>query len=204
MKGIPTISVLTAWMVCWPLGLAAQSDVVIQWVTEAGEPACNLKDAGHTLHVSAWVDGVTQTAIQGEDLVVDSTGHCTWPSVEAGVYTLEALPWAWALVVEPWRATGVDTVTLVWPSRRFSRLRQNPAPVRYAEGHPGAQVDTLQQWLTQQLDSLDLDQLMAAGAVGAGQARSAAARESCGRPCWTPIRWWLNFCRWPLTRCGEI
>ena len=178
MKGIPTISLLTAWMVCWPLGLAAQSDVVIQWVTEAGEPACNLKDAGHTLHVSAWVDGVTQTAIQGEDLVVDSTGHCTWPSVEAGVYTLEALPWAWTLVVEPWRATGVDTVTLVWPSRRFSRLRQNPAPVRYAEGHPGAQVDTLQQWLTQQLDSLDLDQLMATGAVGAGQARSAEARET--------------------------
>jgi len=92
-----------------PLGLRAQSDVVLRWVDEAGHPACQLSEAGATLHVSEWIDGVTQTAIQAEDLVVDSTGTCVWPQVASGVYTLEALPWAWTLVVEP--QAGVDTMT---------------------------------------------------------------------------------------------
>ena len=172
-----TLCCALAWMAApatW-----AQSDVVVQWMDEDGNPACQLSDAGYTLHVSAWVDGVTQTAIQAEDLVVDSTGMCLWPKVASGVYTLEALPWAWTLVIEP--QAEVDTVTLIWPSRPFQGLRKNPSKVRYAEGHPGAAVDSLQTWLRQQLDSLDLDQLMASGAVGANSAQSAAAREALAR-----------------------
>ena len=69
-------------------------------------------------------------------------------------------------------------MTLIWPSRPFQGLRKNPSKVRYAEGHPGAAVDSLQLWLSQQLDSLDLDQLMASGAVGANATQSAAAREA--------------------------
>lgn len=157
-------------------GMWAQTDVVVQWMDEKGNPACQSPSAGHTLHVSAWIDGVTQTAIQAEDLVVDSTGTCFWPGVASGVYTLEALPWSWTMVIEP--QAEVDTVTLIWPSRPFQGLRKNPSKVRYAEGHPGAAVDSLQSWLSRQLDSLDLDQLMASGAVGANATQSAAAREA--------------------------
>ncbi len=159
-----------------PLGLGAQSDVVLRWVDEAGQPACQLPEAGATLHVSEWMDGVTQTAIQAEDLVVDSTGTCIWPQVASGVYTLEALPWAWTLLVEP--QSDVDTMTLVWPSRQFQGLRNNPAKVKYGEGHPGTAVDSLQVWIRAQLDSLDLDQLMATGAVGANASQSASARAA--------------------------
>ena len=80
------------------------------------------------------------------------------------------------MVIEP--QAEVDTVTLIWPSRPFQGLRKNPSKVRYAEGHPGAAVDSLQSWLSRQLDSLDLDQLMASGAVGANATQSAAAREA--------------------------
>ena len=109
--------ILQVWlaMFCLPAGASAQSDVFLQWIDESGNPACELPDAGSTLHVSAWLDGVTQTAIQAEDLVVDSTGTCLWPQVLTGVYTLEALPWSWTLVIEP--QSEVDTMTLIWPSR---------------------------------------------------------------------------------------
>lgn len=169
---------LCLWTACSG-ALFAQSNVVVKWVDESGNPACHQTEAGHTLHVSAWIDGVTQTAIQVEDLVVDSTGMCLWPSVSTGVYTLEALPWAWTLVIEP--RADTDTVTLVWPSRPFQRLRKNPSPVAYPKGHPGAAVDSLQSWLQAHLDSLDLDQLMASGAVGANASQSAAAREALRR-----------------------
>ena len=33
------------------MGAWGQTDVVIRWVDEAGEPACQLDDAGHTLHI---------------------------------------------------------------------------------------------------------------------------------------------------------
>ena len=58
-----------------------QVSLHIHWVDSEGEPACLRPEAGHTLHVSSRVDGVTQTALQGEDLMVDSTGWCTWPEV---------------------------------------------------------------------------------------------------------------------------
>ncbi len=170
--------ILQVWlaMFWFPAGASAQSDVFLQWLDESGNPACELPDAGSTLHVSAWLDGVTQTAIQAEDLVVDSTGTCLWPQVLTGVYTLEALPWSWTLVIEP--QSEVDTMTLIWPSRQFQRLRKNPSKVKYVEGHPGSAVDSLSSWLNQQLDSLDLDQLMASGAVGANESQGATARDA--------------------------
>ena len=82
------------------MGVWGQTDVVIRWVDEAGEPACQLDDAGHTLHISTWMDGVAQHAVQGADLVVDESGISAWNGADRGVYTLEALPWAWTLVVD--------------------------------------------------------------------------------------------------------
>jgi hypothetical protein len=158
-------------------GIQAQTDLVIRWLDEQGNPACALEEAGHTLHVSSWVDGVTQTAIQGADLVVDSTGTCWWPQVESGICTLEALPWSWTFVVDVWQE-GADTVTLVWPSSKFKRLRGNDAPVRHLPGHPGAELDSLSAWMNRALDSLDLDQLVASGAVGGGPAATESARAS--------------------------
>ena len=69
-------------------------------------------------------------------------------------------------------------MTLIWPSRQFQRLRKNPSKVKYVEGHPGSAVDSLSSWLNQQLDSLDLDQLMASGAVGANESQGATARDA--------------------------
>lgn len=153
----------------------AQSSLVIHWVDANGNPACNVPEAGYTLHVSSWLDGVTQTAIQGADLVVDSLGWCSWPDVDPGVYTLEALPWSWTFVVD-WELGRVsDTVTLVWPDRPFQRLRGNPGPVRYSVGHPGSRLDSLQLWMDATMDSLDLDQLVATGSVGGGAERGAQA-----------------------------
>ena len=148
--------ILQVWlaMFWFPAGASAQSDVFLQWLDESGNPACELPDAGSTLHVSAWLDGVTQTAIQAEDLVVDSTGTCLWPQVLTGVYTLEALPWSWTLVIEP--QSEVDTMTLIWPSRQFQRLRKNPSKVKYVEGHPGSAVDSLSSWLNQQLSLIHI------------------------------------------------
>lgn len=157
---------------------SAQIQVELHWVDEAGRPASLHPEAGHTLHVSSWVDGVTQTAIQGADLVVDSTGWCSWTDVEPGVYTLEALPWSWTLMVDDALGRQRDTVTLVWPSRKFERLRGNPGRVRYPVGHPGARLDSLQRWMDLALDSLDLDQLMATGAVGGGTERESQARAN--------------------------
>ena len=154
-----------------------QVSLHIHWVDSEGEPACLWPEAGHTLHVSSWVDGVTQTALQGEDLMVDSTGWCTWPEVQTGVYTLEALPWSWTFLVDEALALTTDTVTLVWPSRKFERLRGNPGAVVYTSGHPGQRLDDLQRWMDAAMDSLDLDQLVATGAVGGGgdQAERALA-----------------------------
>ena len=115
-----------------------QTDVVLRWVDEAGEPACQLDGAGHTLHISTWMDGVDQHAVQGADLVVDESGISAWNGADRGVYTLEALPWAWTLVVDDAGSRQGDTLTLVWPSRRPLKLRGNPASVVYPEGHPGA------------------------------------------------------------------
>ena len=169
---------LVMWMWATCLMMWGQSNVVIHWIDTEGNPACQSEAAGHTLHVSSWVDGLTQTTIQGADLMVDSTGWCSWPNVEPGVYTLEALPWAWTLLVEPVSDSMTDTVTLVWPSRKFERLRGNPAPVRYGAGHPGARLDSMTRWMNATLDSLDLDQLVATGAVGGGTAREEQARDN--------------------------
>lgn len=166
------------WVAVW-LVLSSvswgQVNLHIHWVDAEGNPACQRPEAGHTLHVSSWVDGVTQTAIQGEDLMVDSTGWCTWPGVESGVYTLEALPWSWTFLVDNDLTLTTDTVTLVWPSRKFERLRGNPGPLSYSEGHPGSRLDEVQRWMDVALDSLDLDQLVATGAVGGGGAQAERA-----------------------------
>ena len=61
------------WVAAWLLLSSVswgQVNLHIRWVDSEGSPACQRPEAGHTLHVSSWVDGVTQTAIQGEDLVV--------------------------------------------------------------------------------------------------------------------------------------
>ena len=86
-----------------------QTDVVLRWVDEAGEPACQLDGAGHTLHISTWMDGVDQHAVQGADLVVDESGISAWNGADRGVYTLEALPWAWTLVVDDAGSRQGDT-----------------------------------------------------------------------------------------------
>jgi len=173
----PKLTLWTLLAFAGVTGLRGQSDLVLRWLDDEGKPACASAEAGYTLHVSSWVDGVTQTPIQGADLVVDSTGTCSWPEVESGIYTLEALPWAWTFVVDDQFAPK-DTVTLVWPSNKFKRLRGNDAPVLYSLGHPGTQLDSLSAWMSQRLDSLDLDQLMASGAVGGGVAATEAARDN--------------------------
>ncbi len=97
------------------MGAWGQTDVVIRWVDEAGEPACQLDDTGHTLHISTWMDGVAQHAVQGADLVVDDSGLSAWSRADRGVYTLEALPWAWTLATtsslssKPLRKSGPNT-----------------------------------------------------------------------------------------------
>ena len=111
-----------------------QSDFVIRWQDDLGNPACELPAAGHTIHVSAWLEGVTQTALQGVDLVVDERGICSWPKVQPGVYTLECLPWSWTLMVDTEsRKMSPDTVTLIWPLRTPPSARGNQAPLRYEE-----------------------------------------------------------------------
>ena len=60
------------------MGVWGQTDVMVRWVDEAGQPACQLDDAGHTLHISTWMDGVAQHAVQGADLVVDESGISAW------------------------------------------------------------------------------------------------------------------------------
>ena len=165
------------------MGVWGQTDVVIRWVDEAGEPACQLDDAGHTLHISTWMDGVAQHAVQGADLVVDESGISAWKGAEPGVYTLEALPWAWTLVVDGAEARGVDTLTLVWPSRRPLKLRGNPAPVVYPEAHPGARLAAFTRELELAQDSLDLDQLVGLGLVGGGVERAQTALRSALDSC---------------------
>ena len=156
----------------------SQTDVVIRWVDEQGQPACQSEGAGHTLHVSAWMDGVTQQAVQGADLVVDETGISAWNGAGSGVYTLEALPWAWTLVVDDAEPRLGDTLTLVWPSRRPLKLRGNPATVLYPDGHPGARLAQFTRELEQAQDTLDLDQLVGLGLVGGGLAQTQSAQLS--------------------------
>ena len=74
-----------AWLLLCAYGTSGwgQTDVVIRWVNEAGEPACQVDEAGHTLHISTWMDGVAQHAVQGADLVVDETGISTWNQAES-------------------------------------------------------------------------------------------------------------------------
>ena len=160
------------------MGAWGQTDVIIRWVDEAGQPACQLDDAGHTLHISTWMDGVAQHAVQGADLVVDESGISAWNGADRGVYTLEALPWAWTLVVDDAEPRRVDTLTLVWPSRRPLKLRGNPAPVVYPEGHPGARLAAFTRELEVAQDSLDLDQLVGLGLVGGGVERAQTALRS--------------------------
>ena len=105
-------------------GMFAQTDVVIRWVDEQGEPASQNELAGIVLHVSSWLDGVTRDAVQSEVLVVDSAGWCQWPQVADGVYNLEALPWSWTVVVEGWNeSAGIDSLTLIWPNEPIAGLR---------------------------------------------------------------------------------
>ena len=66
-------------------GMLAQTDVVVRWLDEQGEPASQNELAGIVLHVSSWLDGVTRAAVQSEVLVVDSAGWCQWPQVADGV-----------------------------------------------------------------------------------------------------------------------
>ena len=167
-RWIPCICLVVIGLGAWS-HVAAQVDLVIEWVSADGTPACDVPQAGHTLHVSSWVDGVTQTAIQGADLVVDSTGQCQWNQVESGTYTLEALPLSWTFLVEPWDSVRRDTVTLVWSDETITGLRGNEGAVAFRDGHPGEVLSGLQNWMNAQLDSLDLDQWMATGAVGAGE-----------------------------------
>ena len=156
----------------------AQTDVVIRWVDEQGQPASQNELAGIVLHVSTWLDGVTRDAVQSEVLVVDSAGWCQWPQVADGVYNLEALPWSWTVVVESWNGgVGTDSLTLVWPNEPIAGLRGNAADVIYPANHPGSQLARLDRWLESKLDSLDLDQLMVTGAVGGNLADKADAAD---------------------------
>ena len=77
----------------WLLALAslwsqvqAQSDLVLHWVNADGEPVPASTSLGHTLHVGSWIDGISQSPVQGEDLVVDEEGWCQWPDVKPGVF----------------------------------------------------------------------------------------------------------------------
>ena len=70
------------------MGVWGQTDVMVRWVDEAGQPACQLDDAGHTLHISTWMDGVAQHAVQGADLVVDESGISAWNGADLG-----STPW---------------------------------------------------------------------------------------------------------------
>ena len=120
----------------------AQSDLVIHWVDATGLPAPQTTRLGHTLHVGAWIDGVTQSTVQGQDLVVDDEGWCAWPEVPSGVYVLESLPWEWVLVVDNAfrhrhrhaRARGSS-----------SQLRGNTGVVKYQAHHPGTALDEVLQ-----------------------------------------------------------
>lgn len=160
-----------------------QPDLVLHWVTEAGAPVPADSTKGVTLHVSRWVDGMSRQFIQGHDLVVDDSGWSRWPDVDEGVYTLECLPWSWTLVVEASETKRQDTLVLEWPNRRPRTLRGNFAPVRYgprwdatetATPHPGTWVAEGNARLQSQLDSLNLDQLLAVGAVGSGNEQKRA------------------------------
>ena len=160
---------------------SAQMDVVIQWIDESGNPANQSDQTGSIIHVSSWLDGVTQATVQDEVLVFDSLGWCRWPQVENGVYDLESLPWTWTVVVEERPGVQVDTVALILPNEPIEGLRGNPAPVSYPKGHPGLTLAQLEQWLFVQLDSLDLDQLMATGAVGGNAAQKNQAAQNLAR-----------------------
>ena len=172
-----------AWWLLCACGTTGwgQTDVVIRWVDEAGEPACQLNGAGHTLHISTWMDGVDQHAVQGADLVVDESGISAWNGADRGVYTLEALPWAWTLVVDDAESRQGDTLTLVWPSRRPLKLRGNPASVCIRKGIPGARLAAFTEELEMAQDSLDLDQLVGLGLVGGGVDRTQSAQSALRR-----------------------
>ena len=43
-------------------GMLAQTDVVIRWVDEQGEPTSQGELGGTVLHVSSWLDGITRDA----------------------------------------------------------------------------------------------------------------------------------------------
>ena len=134
--------------------LVAQTDVVIRWVDEQGEPATQNELAGIVLHVGTWLDGVTRDAVQSEVLVVDSAGWCQWPQVANGVYNLESLPWSWTVVLEDWiGGDGRDTLTLVWPNEPIAGLRGNAADVIYPTNHPGSQLARLDRYSKLSLSS---------------------------------------------------
>ena len=91
VRNLVWVALIAPW--CLVQGeVLAQTDVVIRWVDEQGEPASQNELAGIVLHVSSWLDGVTRDAVQSEVLVVDSAGWCQWPQVANGVYNLESLP----------------------------------------------------------------------------------------------------------------
>ena len=175
VRNLIWVALIAPW--CLVQGeVLAQTDVVIRWVDEQGEPASQNELAGIVLHVSSWLDGVTRDAVQSEVLVVDSAGWCQWPQVANGVYNLESLPWSWTVVVEDWKGgTGKDSLTLVWPNKPIVGLRGNPADVFYPANHPGSQLARLDRWLEYELDSLDLDQLMVTGSVGGNLAEKEGA-----------------------------
>ena len=164
-----------SWMPC--VLLQAQTDLVIHWVDATGSPAPATTTLGHTLHVGAWIDGVTQLSVQGQDLVVDDMGWCAWPKVSSGVYVLESLPWEWVLVVDE-ALSGLDTITLVVPDAPQAKLRGNSGVVKYEGNHPGTALGEVQAWVRTHLDSLDLDQLIATGSVGSSEAARMEASQN--------------------------
>ncbi|MDA0728511.1 MAG: hypothetical protein O3B70_02785 [Bacteroidetes bacterium] len=156
------------WIGCLALifpGFNAQTDVVFHWVHADGEPV----EGGEVLRVGAWIDGVSRQAIQGPELLVDDEGLIRWPAVEDGVYTLEWLPWAWTILVEAsCSQQGRDTIELVIPIRKTRSLRGNEAPVKYREDHPASTLASFNDFAQSMLDTLNVDQLLALGAVGGG------------------------------------
>ena len=170
----------------WLLALAslwsqvqAQSDLVLHWVNADGEPVPASTSLGHTLHVGSWIDGISQSPVQGEDLVVDEEGWCQWPDVKPGVYVLEALPWSWNVVVDwPQGPKAQDTIQLIVPEKSPARLRGNSGVVMYGSHHSGTALDGVQAWVRSTLDSLDLDQLMATGSVGSSEKNRVEAAEN--------------------------
>lgn len=162
------------WLALMVQGLNAQTDVVFRWIHANGDPV----EDGEVLRVGAWVDGLSRQSIQGPELLVDDMGLTRWPSVDDGVYTLEWLPWAWTIVVEASCAQqGKDTIELVIPSRKPRSLRGNEAPVKYREEHPASTLASFNDFGQSMLDTLNVDQLLAVGAVGGGGAEVEEAKR---------------------------